>query len=106
MGQSASRLVGPAQVATGPTTIYTSPANTQSIVKYRSVNNPSGSAVTLTLTIGADAAATRLYVVSIPANTFIEAFCNWVLAAGEVITATASTNNILVLTLDGVLNTI
>ena len=54
------RLQGPALVATGPATVYTVPALTKTILRHIHIQNPSAAIVTLSLSIGADAAATRI----------------------------------------------
>lgn len=95
-------MAGPAQVSNAAATKYTVPASTIAVVRSVHIQNPSASAVTFTLSIGADAAGTRLYdAYSIPANTALEIFVYWVLAAAEIIQALAGTNNILTLTIDG-----
>lgn len=103
MPRTPKRLWGPAQVATGPATIYTVPAGTKTIVRHIHVNNPSGSPVTLTLSIGADAAGARWYeTYSIPAkapgvtDSARDIFLYLVLEAAEVLQMAAGTNNILV----------
>ena len=108
MARIPKRLHGPAQVSNAAATKYTTPASTKTIVRHIRVQNPSGSPVTFTLSIGADAAATRLFdAFSIPAagpgidTNQIDHFCYYVLEAAEVIQAFAGTNNILVLTIDG-----
>lgn len=108
MAKTAKRLAGPAQVSNAATTKYTVPASTKTIVRHIHVQNPSGSAVTFTLSIGADAAATRVFdAYSIPAaaagvtGNVIDHWCYYVLDAAEVIQAFAGTNNILTLTIDG-----
>jgi hypothetical protein len=101
------RLFGPAQLTNSTATKYTTPAGTKTVVKHIRVANPTGGAVTFTLGIGADAAGTRLYdAVSIPAGGSIEAFCMYVLEAAEIIAAHASAATSLVLTIDGVENTL
>jgi len=108
MGKINKRLAGPAPIATGPTTIYTVPANTRTIVRHIHVQNPSGSPVTLTYSIGADAAGTRIRdAFSVPAAAagvtanVIDDWGPYTLSAGEIIQAAAGTNNILVITIDG-----
>jgi hypothetical protein len=102
MATTPKRMAGPAQVSNAAATKYTVPASTVAIVRSMHVSNPSGGAVTFTLSIGADAAGTRLYdAFSIAANTSQEFFVYWVLTATEIIQAFAGTNNILTLTLDG-----
>lgn len=102
MARIPTRLHGPSQVATGPATKYTVPAVTKTVVRHIHVQNPSGAAVTFTLSIGADAAGTRLFdAYSIAANSVFDHFPYYVLAAAEIIQGGAGTNNILVLTIDG-----
>lgn len=108
MARTATRLHGPAQVSNVATTKYTVAAGQKVVVRHIHVQNPSGAPVTFTLTIGADAAAVRLFdAFSIPAAAagvtanVIDHFCFYVLEAGEVIQALAGTTNILVLTING-----
>jgi hypothetical protein len=108
MARTAKRLYGPAQIATGPTTVYTVPALTKTIIRYIHLSNPSGSPVTFTLSIGADAAGTRLYATySIPAaaagvtDSVRQIFVYLIMDAAEILTLSAGTNNILVITVNG-----
>lgn len=108
MARIPKRLAGPAAVATGPTTIYTAPALTKTVIRHIHVQNPSGSPVTYTLSIGADAAGTRIIAAfSVPAAgagvtaSVIDWFCYYVLDAAEVITSSAGTNNVLTQTISG-----
>jgi hypothetical protein len=108
MARTPKRLHGPAAVSNSATTKYTVPALTKTVLRHIHVQNPSGSPVTFTLSIGSDAAGTRIVdAFSIPAaaagitGNVIDWFCYYVLEAAEIIQALAGTNNILVLTLDG-----
>jgi len=108
MARIPKRLYGPAAVATGPTTVYTVPAITKTILRHIHVSNPSGAAVTLTLSIGADAAGTRLLgAYSIPAaaagvvDSVRDLFLYVVMDAAEILTVSAGTNAILVIVIDG-----
>lgn len=108
MPRTSKRLAGPALVATGPATIYTAPAGQKSKLKQILVNNPSVAPVELTLSVGADAAGTRFFTQSIPAkvagapsDSYKTYYADVTLEAGEIITATAGTNNILVIILNG-----
>jgi len=102
MPRIATRLAGPAQVSNAAATKYTVPALTKTIVRHIHVQNPSGSAVTFTMSIGADAAATRIFdAYSIAANSVFDHYCYYVLSTTEIIQALAGTNNILTLTIDG-----
>lgn len=102
------RLAGPALIATGPTTIYTVPAATLTVVRHIHVSNPTGSAVTYTISIGADAAGTRLYqTYSIPAaaagvtDSVRDHWLYTPMAATEILTVSAGTNNVLTITVGG-----
>lgn len=102
MARTPKRLAGPAQVSNAAATKYTVPASTKTQVRHIHVQNPSGSAVTFTLSIGADAAGVRIFdAYSIAANSILDHFGIYVLDATEVIQAFAGTNNILTLTIDG-----
>lgn len=108
MPRTPKRLYGPALVATGPATIYTVPAATKSIIRQIHIQNPSGSPVTFTLSVGADAAGTRLWsAYSIPAaaagvtDSVRDIFMYLVLEATETIQIAAGTNNILNITVTG-----
>ncbi len=71
-------------------------------MRHIHVQNPSGSAVTFTASIGADAAGTRLFdAYSIAANAVLDHFCYYVLEEAEIFQALAGTTNVLVLTIDG-----
>lgn len=103
MAKTHKRLFGPVQVATGPATVYTSPALTKTTIKFLWVNNPSALIVTLTVSIGADAAGTRLFdVYNIPAkgagvtDSVRPLFVDIVLEPSEILQMAAGTNNILV----------
>lgn len=96
------RMAGPALVSNAAATKYTVPANRKGIVRHVHVSNPTGGAVTFTMSIGADAAATRLFdAYSIAAGAVLDHFCYYVLSAAEIIQALSGTNNVLTLTIDG-----
>lgn len=108
MARIPKRLYGPAAVATGPTTVYTVPALTKTIIRHIRVSNPSGSAVTLTVSVGADAAGTRIMsAYSIPAaaagvtDSVRDIFLYLIVDAAEIVTLSAGTNNILVIVING-----
>lgn len=108
MARTPKRLAGPAQVSNAAATKYTVPAATKTIVRHIHVQNPSGSAATFTLSIGADAAATRIIdAFSVPAaaagvtTSVIDWWCYYVLEAAEIVQALSGTNNVLTLTLNG-----
>lgn len=108
MPRTAKRLYGPAQIATGPTTVYTVPALTKTLVRQLHISNPSASAVTFTLSVGADGVTTRLFTTySIPAaaagvtDSVRDIFLYLVMDAAEILTLSAGTNNILVIVITG-----
>jgi len=108
MPRIAKRLVGPALIASGPTTVYTVPALTKTIIRQIHISNPSASPVTFTLSVGADAAATRLWqTYSIPAaavgvtDSVRDIFMYLVMDIAEILTLSAGTNNILNITITG-----
>jgi hypothetical protein len=83
-------------------TKYTVPALTKTIIRHIHISNPSGTAVTFTLSVGADAAAVRLYdAFSIAANTVRDDYWYVIVDAAEIVQALAGTNLVLVLTIDG-----
>lgn len=102
MPRIATRFHGPALVTNAAVTKYTVAASQKAIIRHIHVQNPSASAVTFTMSIGADAAATRIFdAFSIGAGQVFDHFCYYVADAAEVIQALAGTNNILTLTIDG-----
>src|SRR6266850_4598306 len=102
MARTPKRLAGPAQVSNAAATKYTVPASTKTVVRHIHVSNTTAAAVTLTMSIGADAAGTRIFdAYTIAAGAVLDHFCYYVLEAAEVIQALAGTNNILTLTIDG-----
>lgn len=107
MARAATRFAGPALVTNVAATKYTVPAASLAVVRHIHVSNPSGSAVTFTLSIGVDAVAVRLFdAYSIAAGTVLDHFGYYALAAGEIIQSLAGTTNILTLTIDGDLITL
>jgi hypothetical protein len=106
MATAKSRLIGPALVATGPTTLLTAGATEQVVIQMIMVSNPTNSAVNFTMSIGADAAGTRIIgtnatVGNIAANSVQQFYGTWPVQPAEIVTASASTNNVLVLTVGG-----
>lgn len=102
MARTPKRLGGPALVTNVAVTKYTVPASTKTILRHIHVSNTSAGVVTFTMSIGADAAGTRIYDGrSIAAGEELDRFCYYVLEAAEIVQALAGTTNILTLTLDG-----
>jgi hypothetical protein len=101
MARTPTRISGPALVSNSAATKYTVPASTTALVRSIHVSNPTSSAVDFTLSIGTDAAGTRLYDgYSIPADTAKTFWCYHAVATGEIIQAFAGTNNVITLTID------
>ena len=108
MPRTPKRLYGPALIATGPATVYTVPAGAKTIIRQIHISNPSGSPVTFTLSVTADAAGTRLWsTYSIPAaaagvtDSVRDIFMYLVMEAAEILTLSAGTNNILDIVITG-----
>jgi hypothetical protein len=102
MSVAASRFYGPALLTNADALLYTVPAVT--LVKWRHlhIENNSGSAATLFLSIGADAAATRIYDgYSIAANAVLDTFLYYILQPAETIRGHSGTTLVLGIILDG-----
>lgn len=111
MARALSRLVGPALVATGPTTVLTAGATEQIDIRKVRVTNPTASAVSFTMSIGADAAATRIIGPSAPTIAANSSQDFWfggeaTMQPAEILTVSAGTNNVLVLAVGGYRNTL
>jgi hypothetical protein len=95
-------MSGPALLTNAAVTKYTVPAGTVAIIQHIHVENPTGTAATFTMSIGTDAAGTRIYdVYSIGAGQVLDTFCKYVLQPAEIVQALSGTNNVMTLTLDG-----
>jgi hypothetical protein len=106
MADTLKRLSGPASLTNSAATVYTVPGATVAVIRDINVANTTGSAATFTLSIGADAAGTRLFsAVSVPANSTLQRTGSVVLAAGETLQAYSGTNAALTLTVSGVEST-
>lgn len=91
--------VGPNPVDATAETVYTCPAGKRAILRFVIVNNP-GTATTFTLSVGTDAAGTRLYEgVSIAQNVPFERHVYVPLAAAEVIQLDSAADDQLICTL-------
>lgn len=100
MPRTASRIYGPALIATGPATVYTVPALTKAVLRAIHVMNQTGTAATFTMSIGADGATTRIFATySIAANAPYDSFVPFTVDAAEIITLSSGTNNALGITI-------
>ena len=104
MADTLARLVGPKTLETSTTAQYDSTGKTVSILEVH-LSNPTSGALNFTMSIGADAAGTRLFdAYPIPATTVITLPCFKVLVTGDganAICAHASASG-LVCTISGV----
>lgn len=97
------RMHGPALVSNVAATKYTAPTGYTAVLQHIHVHNPSNAGVTFTMSIGVDAASQRIYdSYTIGGLQSLDVFCKYTLSPGEILQAFAGTNNILILTLDGV----
>jgi hypothetical protein len=97
------RLSGAGLITNAAVTYYTVPASTVTMLQHLHVSNPTALAVGFTMSLGADAAGTRIYDnFQIAAGSVLDVFVKYVLTAGQTIQALASTTNVLTLTMDGV----
>lgn len=101
MPRTPKRLAGPALVSNAAADKYTAPAG-GAIVRHIHVANPTASPVDFTLSIGADAAGTRVFDGHpIPADSELDHYCYYPLGNAEKIQAFAGTNNVAILTIGG-----
>lgn len=106
MAKVSKRIIGPTQLGNVAATLYTTPASTKTVVRRIHLSNPSGGAVSFTLSIGADAAGTRLYgSYSLPAASVYDIYGPFTLEAAEIIQGFASVAATVVITVDGEENT-
>lgn len=104
-GRRYKRFYGPAQLGATAATLYTAPSSARATIRQIFANNPSGSPVDVTLSIGADGASTRIVdEVSIAAGDAINMrrLAHHTLAAGEMLQGFASSGGTVVLTVNGV----
>lgn len=106
MADVLKRLCGPALLTGSAATQYTAPATSGQKVVIRQIhvfNNDASTAYNFTLSIGTDAAGTRLWdAFPILAKESLDWNGNIVMNASEIIQAFASTTNKLNLTISGV----
>lgn len=103
MADTAKRLAGPALVTSGESTHYTVPGSTTAIIRSIHIVNTTTSTATVSLSIGADAAGTRLLSATpIPPNATYDWSGFLVMAAAETLRAQSGTNNALAITVSGV----
>jgi len=102
MGKVPNRLYGPAQLGNSDAELFAGAAATRTIIRHIRLTNPTGGAVTVTLSIGADAAATRLYdAFSIAAGGVEDRWCYYVVEAAESVRGHASAATSIVAIING-----
>lgn len=102
MPKTPKRLYGPAALTVA--TLYTVPSVTKTVIRHIHIENGSAGALTFTLSIGADAAGTRLFFAqSVPAaaagvtGNVVDYNVYWPMEAAEIlVSSVASAMNIVV----------
>lgn len=103
MADSAERLYGPAALTNTAATVYTVGAGVASILRFVILTNTTSSDHTATVSVGADAAGTRIVdTIPVPAHSVVTIDFFLPLDAGETIQAFADANTSVNLTLSGV----
>jgi hypothetical protein len=102
MARVPTRVHGPAQVSNAATTKFTNTSGESFILRHVHVYNPGTGTATFTMSIGTDAAGTRLFdAYPVLEDVPLDHWCYYVLTGTETIQALSGTNNQLVLVLDG-----
>lgn len=102
MARVPTRFHGPAALSNAATTKHTAAASEISLIRHVHVSNTSAGAVNFTMSIGTDAAGTRIFdAYPVAASTVLDHWCYYPLAAAEVVQALGSVNNQLTLTISG-----
>ena len=106
--KKAIRLSGPALLTNSAATKYTVSSGEAVVLKHMHVSNPGGgSAATLFVSIGSDAAGTRIHdAYSVAAGGYLDLWCMYPMVAGEILQAYSGTNNVLTFTASGDLITL
>lgn len=103
MADTLKRLVGPKQLENSTTTQYTVPALTTTTIRFIHLSNPTAADVTVTMSIGADAAGTRFFdAFVVPARSVFGYPCSIVMDVAEILAAHAGTATALVATISGI----
>jgi hypothetical protein len=96
------RLAGPLLITNSAVTRYTVPAGTKAIIRNIHIANNAGTAVDVTLSIGADAAGTRILdAVAVAGDGVLDLYGPFVMDAAEILQSNASATNQLTLTVSG-----
>lgn len=101
MARTALRIHGPAQVSNAAATKATVPANTKYIIRHIHISNTSAGVAKITVSIGADAAATRILDArSVAAGDVYDHFGYYPMEETEIIQAFSDVNNQLTLVIN------
>ena len=105
MSFTEKRLCNPTQLTTSGQTLYTVPSSKTAIIKQIVVTNVTGSPATFSLYIGSAATPNALFnATSVAGNDTIIVNLSQVLSQNEILTALASSNSTLNITISGVEN--
>lgn len=96
-----TRFYGPAYLSTSAATKYTVPGASNIRLMHIHVSKPASSPANLTISIGTDASATRIYDAVPILDNVTDLFCYYPLATTEFIQAFASVANALNITISG-----
>lgn len=103
MADTPVRIAGPTLLTGSAVTQYTVPASTTTILRDLRAANTTGTSASIFVSIGADAAGTRLWSgLFVPANGTLDWTGFIVLATGETFRAYSGTASALTLTASGV----
>lgn len=100
MPKTLKSLYGPAALTTSAATKYTAPASGPTDLRHIHLSNTSAGSVTVTISIGTDAAGTRILDAYPMAASSILDLYNYVVPASTVVQALASSTAV-VITIDG-----
>jgi hypothetical protein len=101
-GRARKRFYGPALLGTGAADLYTVPAGTRTVIQHIHAFNAAGSPVNFTLSIGTDAASTRLWdAYPVESKGIVRRYRKLTLQAGEKIQGFASAGTSIVLVING-----
>jgi hypothetical protein len=99
---SIPKMIGPLQLAGAAATLYTVPTGMRWLIRCIHISNPSASDESFTMSIGADAAGTRIFSGEpLLAEESFDSFAQFDLEEGEVLEAYASTAATVVITVIG-----
>lgn len=103
MADTSKRLAGPLQLASSAATVYTVPGATTTVIRMIHLSNPTAGSLDVTISIGADAAATRIFDgYPLPPDSVFGYPCNFVMTAAEILQAFCSSATSVVIVVSGI----